>query len=143
MLMGRNLAFHELCVFSLATGVIIFASVNGKYNWTWNLLALTVVKPFDCALNLQFIQLFCLLNLQLRHIMQLASISLLLTIIQLIYWLKCCCALIKCEFYLKKLKYNFASILYIETANTLGAVFFNVVQVTCFKERRPCSTYQR
>lgn len=30
-----------------------------------------------------------------------------------------------------------------ETANTLGAVFFNVVQVTCFKERRPCSIYQR
>ncbi|XP_055305045.1 acidic phospholipase A2 PA4-like isoform X2 [Sitodiplosis mosellana] len=30
-----------------------------------------------------------------------------------------------------------------ETANTLGAVFFNVVQVTCFKERRPCSTHQR
>ncbi|XP_031635874.1 acidic phospholipase A2 PA4 isoform X3 [Contarinia nasturtii] len=29
-----------------------------------------------------------------------------------------------------------------ETANTLGAVFFNVVQVTCFKERRPCSTHQ-
>lgn len=30
-----------------------------------------------------------------------------------------------------------------ETANTLGAVFFNVVQVTCFKERRPCSVHQR
>ncbi|XP_037049791.1 acidic phospholipase A2 PA4 isoform X1 [Bradysia coprophila] len=30
-----------------------------------------------------------------------------------------------------------------ETANTLGAVFFNVVQISCFKERRPCSVYQR
>ncbi|XP_044737877.1 phospholipase A2-like isoform X2 [Chrysoperla carnea] len=30
-----------------------------------------------------------------------------------------------------------------EVANTLGAVFFNVVQVTCFKERRPCSQWQR
>lgn len=30
-----------------------------------------------------------------------------------------------------------------DTANTLGAVFFNVVQVTCFRERRPCSDHQR
>ncbi|KAG4077400.1 hypothetical protein HA402_009801 [Bradysia odoriphaga] len=30
-----------------------------------------------------------------------------------------------------------------ETANTLGAVFFNVVQISCFKERRPCSVFQR
>uniref|UniRef100_A0A182LWP9 phospholipase A2 n=1 Tax=Anopheles culicifacies TaxID=139723 RepID=A0A182LWP9_9DIPT len=30
-----------------------------------------------------------------------------------------------------------------ETANTLGAIFFNVVQVTCFGERRPCSVWQR
>ncbi|XP_015520383.1 acidic phospholipase A2 PA4 [Neodiprion virginianus] len=30
-----------------------------------------------------------------------------------------------------------------EVANTLGALFFNVVQVTCFKERRPCSQWQR
>uniref|UniRef100_A0A182NN98 Phospholipase A2 n=1 Tax=Anopheles dirus TaxID=7168 RepID=A0A182NN98_9DIPT len=29
-----------------------------------------------------------------------------------------------------------------ETANTLGAIFFNVVQVTCFGERRPCSVWQ-
>ncbi|KAK0089407.1 hypothetical protein PV325_007565 [Microctonus aethiopoides] len=29
-----------------------------------------------------------------------------------------------------------------EVANTLGAIFFNVVQVTCFKERRPCSQWQ-
>ncbi|XP_035791051.1 phospholipase A2 hemilipin-like isoform X1 [Anopheles albimanus] len=29
-----------------------------------------------------------------------------------------------------------------ETANTLGAIFFNVVQVTCFGERRPCSDWQ-
>ncbi|XP_063981347.1 phospholipase A2 isoform X3 [Diachasmimorpha longicaudata] len=29
-----------------------------------------------------------------------------------------------------------------EVANTLGALFFNVVQVTCFKERRPCSQWQ-
>ncbi|XP_062565822.1 group 3 secretory phospholipase A2 isoform X1 [Armigeres subalbatus] len=29
-----------------------------------------------------------------------------------------------------------------ETANTLGAVFFNVIQVTCFTERRPCSIWQ-
>uniref|UniRef100_A0A8D8AQ64 Phospholipase A2 n=2 Tax=Culex pipiens TaxID=7175 RepID=A0A8D8AQ64_CULPI len=29
-----------------------------------------------------------------------------------------------------------------ETSNTLGAVFFNVVQVTCFSERRPCSIWQ-
>ncbi|XP_055599981.1 phospholipase A2 phaiodactylipin isoform X1 [Uranotaenia lowii] len=29
-----------------------------------------------------------------------------------------------------------------ETANTLGAVFFNVIQVTCFSERRPCSFWQ-
>lgn len=30
-----------------------------------------------------------------------------------------------------------------ETANTIGAIFFNVIQVTCFKERRPCSQWQR
>lgn len=30
-----------------------------------------------------------------------------------------------------------------EVANTLGALFFNVIQVTCFKERRPCSQWQR
>ncbi|XP_031831912.1 acidic phospholipase A2 PA4 isoform X2 [Nomia melanderi] len=30
-----------------------------------------------------------------------------------------------------------------EVANTLGALFFNVVQVTCFEERRPCSQWQR
>ncbi|XP_058459006.1 group 3 secretory phospholipase A2 isoform X1 [Malaya genurostris] len=29
-----------------------------------------------------------------------------------------------------------------EIANTLGAVFFNVIQVTCFSERRPCSVWQ-
>ncbi|XP_074109440.1 group 3 secretory phospholipase A2 isoform X1 [Cotesia typhae] len=29
-----------------------------------------------------------------------------------------------------------------EVANTLGALFFNVIQVTCFKERRPCSEWQ-
>ncbi|XP_076761362.1 phospholipase A2 hemilipin isoform X2 [Xylocopa sonorina] len=29
-----------------------------------------------------------------------------------------------------------------EVANTLGALFFNVIQVTCFKERRPCSQWQ-
>ncbi|XP_055533910.1 phospholipase A(2) isoform X3 [Wyeomyia smithii] len=29
-----------------------------------------------------------------------------------------------------------------EIANTLGAVFFNVIQVTCFGERRPCSIWQ-
>ncbi|XP_065084415.1 group 3 secretory phospholipase A2 isoform X1 [Ochlerotatus camptorhynchus] len=29
-----------------------------------------------------------------------------------------------------------------ETSNTLGAVFFNVIQVTCFSERRPCSVWQ-
>ncbi|XP_068902470.1 acidic phospholipase A2 PA4 isoform X3 [Tenebrio molitor] len=30
-----------------------------------------------------------------------------------------------------------------ETANTIGAIFFNVVQVICFKERSPCSQLQR
>ncbi|XP_055913587.1 acidic phospholipase A2 PA4 [Eupeodes corollae] len=30
-----------------------------------------------------------------------------------------------------------------ETANTLGAIFYNVVQVTCFQERSPCSSHQR
>lgn len=30
-----------------------------------------------------------------------------------------------------------------EVANTLGALFFNVIQVTCFKERRPCSQWQK
>ncbi|XP_077298335.1 acidic phospholipase A2 PA4-like isoform X1 [Arctopsyche grandis] len=30
-----------------------------------------------------------------------------------------------------------------EIANTLGAIFFNIIQVTCFKERRPCSQWQR
>ncbi|RZC31873.1 acidic phospholipase A2 PA4, partial [Asbolus verrucosus] len=30
-----------------------------------------------------------------------------------------------------------------ETANTIGAIFFNVVQVICFKERSPCSQWQR
>ncbi|XP_025163274.1 uncharacterized protein LOC105185668 isoform X3 [Harpegnathos saltator] len=30
-----------------------------------------------------------------------------------------------------------------EVANTLGALFFNIIQVTCFKERRPCSQWQR
>ncbi|KAL2714667.1 acidic phospholipase A2 PA4 [Vespula squamosa] len=30
-----------------------------------------------------------------------------------------------------------------EVANTIGALFFNVIQVTCFKERRPCSEWQR
>ncbi|XP_054010030.1 acidic phospholipase A2 PA4-like, partial [Hylaeus anthracinus] len=30
-----------------------------------------------------------------------------------------------------------------EVANTLGALFFNVIQVACFKERRPCSQWQR
>ncbi|CAD7087573.1 unnamed protein product [Hermetia illucens] len=30
-----------------------------------------------------------------------------------------------------------------ETANTIGAVFFNVVQVICFRERSPCSVWQR
>ncbi|XP_037823297.1 LOW QUALITY PROTEIN: acidic phospholipase A2 PA4 [Lucilia sericata] len=30
-----------------------------------------------------------------------------------------------------------------ETANTLGAIFYNVVQVTCFQERSPCSARQR
>ncbi|XP_008201526.1 group 3 secretory phospholipase A2 isoform X1 [Tribolium castaneum] len=29
-----------------------------------------------------------------------------------------------------------------ETANTIGAIFFNVVQVICFKERSPCSKQQ-
>uniref|UniRef100_A0A348G5X0 Phospholipase A2 n=1 Tax=Odontomachus monticola TaxID=613454 RepID=A0A348G5X0_ODOMO len=29
-----------------------------------------------------------------------------------------------------------------EVANTLGALFFNIIQVTCFKERRPCSEWQ-
>lgn len=30
-----------------------------------------------------------------------------------------------------------------ETANTIGAIFFNIVQVICFKERSPCSQWQR
>ncbi|XP_051172852.1 phospholipase A2 hemilipin isoform X1 [Leptopilina boulardi] len=30
-----------------------------------------------------------------------------------------------------------------EVANTLGALFFNVIQVICFKERRPCSEWQK
>lgn len=30
-----------------------------------------------------------------------------------------------------------------ETANTLGAIFYNVIQVTCFQERSPCSAHQR
>ncbi|KAJ8985217.1 hypothetical protein NQ317_018246 [Molorchus minor] len=29
-----------------------------------------------------------------------------------------------------------------ETANTIGAIFFNVVQVICFKERTPCTPWQ-
>ncbi|KAB0791241.1 hypothetical protein PPYR_03041 [Photinus pyralis] len=29
-----------------------------------------------------------------------------------------------------------------ETANTIGAIFFNVVQVICFKQRNPCSEFQ-
>ncbi|XP_072379858.1 phospholipase A2 phaiodactylipin-like isoform X2 [Diabrotica undecimpunctata] len=29
-----------------------------------------------------------------------------------------------------------------ESANTIGAIFFNVVQVICFKERTPCSQWQ-
>lgn len=33
--------------------------------------------------------------------------------------------------------------LFAETANTIGAVFFNVVQVICFRERSPCSVWQR
>ncbi|XP_036339583.1 uncharacterized protein LOC118748932 isoform X2 [Rhagoletis pomonella] len=31
----------------------------------------------------------------------------------------------------------------LNTANTLGAIFYNVVQVTCFQERSPCSAHQR
>lgn len=30
-----------------------------------------------------------------------------------------------------------------ETANTIGAIFFNIVQVICFKERSPCSQWQK
>ncbi|KAF2900814.1 hypothetical protein ILUMI_05353 [Ignelater luminosus] len=30
-----------------------------------------------------------------------------------------------------------------ETANTIGAIFFNVIQVICFKQRSPCSELQR
>ena len=30
-----------------------------------------------------------------------------------------------------------------EVANTIGALFFNIIQVVCFKERRPCSQWQR
>ncbi|XP_012278194.1 acidic phospholipase A2 PA4 [Orussus abietinus] len=30
-----------------------------------------------------------------------------------------------------------------QVANTLGALFFNVIQITCFEERRPCSEWQR
>ncbi|XP_019874626.1 acidic phospholipase A2 PA4 isoform X2 [Aethina tumida] len=30
-----------------------------------------------------------------------------------------------------------------ETANTIGAIFFNVIQVICFKERSPCSQWQK
>ncbi|KAF5286930.1 hypothetical protein FQR65_LT12389 [Abscondita terminalis] len=30
-----------------------------------------------------------------------------------------------------------------ETANTIGAIFFNVVQVICFRQRSPCSDLQR
>ncbi|XP_056641907.1 group 3 secretory phospholipase A2-like [Diorhabda sublineata] len=30
-----------------------------------------------------------------------------------------------------------------ETANTIGAIFFNIVQVICFKERTPCTQWQR
>ncbi|KAG5873228.1 hypothetical protein JTB14_014304 [Gonioctena quinquepunctata] len=29
-----------------------------------------------------------------------------------------------------------------ETANTIGAIFFNIIQVTCFKERTPCTPWQ-
>lgn len=29
-----------------------------------------------------------------------------------------------------------------ETANTIGAIFFNIVQVICFKERSPCTQWQ-
>ncbi|CAH1112653.1 unnamed protein product [Psylliodes chrysocephalus] len=29
-----------------------------------------------------------------------------------------------------------------ETANTIGAIFFNIVQVICFKERTPCTQWQ-
>lgn len=29
-----------------------------------------------------------------------------------------------------------------ETANTIGAIFFNIVQVICFKQRSPCSELQ-
>lgn len=30
-----------------------------------------------------------------------------------------------------------------DVSNTIGAIFFNVIQVTCIKERRPCSKWQR
>nr|XP_023015749.1 phospholipase A2 isoform X1 [Leptinotarsa decemlineata] len=30
-----------------------------------------------------------------------------------------------------------------ETANTIGAIFFNIIQVICFKERTPCTPWQR
>ncbi|CAH1132759.1 unnamed protein product [Ceutorhynchus assimilis] len=30
-----------------------------------------------------------------------------------------------------------------ETANTIGAIFFNIVQVICFRERSPCSEWQK
>lgn len=30
-----------------------------------------------------------------------------------------------------------------ETANTIGAIFFNVVQIICFRERTPCSEIHR
>lgn len=30
-----------------------------------------------------------------------------------------------------------------ETANTIGAIFFNIVQVVCLMERSPCSKWQR
>ncbi|CAH1185352.1 unnamed protein product [Phyllotreta striolata] len=29
-----------------------------------------------------------------------------------------------------------------ETANTIGAIFFNIIQVICFKERTPCTQWQ-
>ncbi|XP_035728061.1 uncharacterized protein LOC118444166 isoform X1 [Vespa mandarinia] len=30
-----------------------------------------------------------------------------------------------------------------EVANTIGALYFNIIQVICLKERRPCSEWQR
>lgn len=50
---------------------------------------------------------------------------------------------VESSFYVNNCKSSYFLIYNAETANTLGAIFYNVVQVTCFQERSPCSAHQR